>query len=231
MIGRPPDKTKKIIKPCKQCNKLFESYISNDRVFCSVKCRGEWHAGENNVMKKEVNKNKIKESWQDPVKREKHIEGMKESWKDLTRRENMSQAMIKLYEDPLERKKVRNQQLKRYEDPLEHEKTSETTKKYYDNPITHERLSAAQQGQDYDAGEWSGFARGNQLHLIPTNQCIHLNPLFEGCNQHHIMSGVIINIPVDLHRSIWHRMTNGNRKNENMKEINKLAFKYLLGLL
>lgn len=230
MIGRPPDKTKKIIQPCKQCGNLFESYISNDRTFCSPKCSSDYHSGENNVMKKEENKVKIRNLWKDPVKRDQHIKGMKESWKDPIRLENASQKQLKRYEDPLEREKTRNEQLKRYEDPLEHEKTSKTTKEYYDDPITHERLSAAQQGQNYP-DEWSGFARGNQLHLIPISQCIHLNTEFEGCARHHIMSGVIINIPGDLHRRMWHRMPNGDREGKNMKEINKLAFKYLLGRL
>jgi len=94
-----------------------------------------------------------------------------------------------------------------------------------------ERLSAMNQDQDYDAGEWTGFVPSDRPHLIDINQCINLNPWFGGCNQHHIMSGVIINIPVDLHKSVWHRMTNGDRKDKNMKEINKLAFKYLLGKL
>ena len=53
MIGRPPDKMKKIIKPCKQCGELFESYISSNRKFCSLKCRSDYYTGENHPMKKE----------------------------------------------------------------------------------------------------------------------------------------------------------------------------------
>lgn len=231
MIGRPPDKTKKIIQPCKYCGKLFESYISNGRIFCSSKCSSNYHSGENNPMKKEENKIKIRNSWKNPIIREKHIKGLIKSWENPILLRNASQRLIARFRNPQEREIIRQQQLKRYEDPLEREKTSETTKKYYEDPIAHERLSADQQGQDYDKGEWSGFARGNQLHLIPVNRCIHLNPWFEGCNQHHIMTGVIINIPGNLHRQMWHRMPNGDRDGRNMEKINKLAFKYLLAEL
>lgn len=68
-------------------------------------------------------------------------------------------------------------------------------------------------------------------YLISPSQCVHLNPWFEGCNQHHITTGVIINIPVDLHKSVWHQMPHDKQREKNMKEINELAFKYLLGTL
>lgn len=93
-----------------------------------------------------------------------------------------------------------------------------------------EKISAGMQGQDYDAGEWGGFTDKDRPHLVPVSQCIHLNSTFKGCNQHHIMTGVIINIPCDLHRKIWHQMPNDNKKGKNIKEINKLAFEYLLGI-
>ena len=58
--------------------------------------------------------------------------------------------------------------------------------------------------------------------LLNKNQCIKLNQRFEGSEGHHIMSGVIIYMPHNIHRSIKHSMKTG----KNMKEINKLALNY-----
>lgn len=142
-----------------------------------------------------------------------------------------SKIQKKRFENPKAYEKTRLATIKRFEDILEHEKQSEILRKRYEDPIAHERSSAAQQGQDYDNGEWTGFTNKGRPHLVSINQCIHLNSKFKGCEQHHIMTGVIINIPVDLHKQIWHRFPRDNREGKNMKEINKLAFKYLLGRL
>lgn len=98
-----------------------------------------------------------------------------------------------------------------------------------DNPEARKRASARMQGQNYDKGEWTGYANKERPYLIPISACIQLNPKFKGCNRHHIMSGVIINIPGDLHMSIRHMMPHDNREGKNMKEINELAYNYLIG--
>ena len=61
-------------------------------------------------------------------------------------------------------------------------------------------------------------------HLKNEKDCIHLNKRFEGSHGHHITSGVVIFIPCDLHKSIYHNM----KTNKNMNKINKIAWYYLL---
>lgn len=95
------------------------------------------------------------------------------------------------------------------------------------HPEIGERHSASQQGIPHE--DWIGYIDKNRPHLIPKNGCLHLNPKFKGCNQHHITTGVIINIPTNLHKSIWHSMPHDNREGKNMKEINELAYNYLMG--
>ena len=62
-------------------------------------------------------------------------------------------------------------------------------------------------------------------HVKHENQCIQLNFRFEGCEGHHITSGVIIYIPKDIHFMNHHDLKN----NKGMKEINNLAMDYLMG--
>jgi hypothetical protein len=129
--------------------------------------------------------------------------------KDPTLKKRMGKTIHLAYvNDPSLREKTSISQLKRFEDPKEREK-----------------LSATNQGIPYE--EWTNYTDKGRPHLTPCNACIHLNPKFKGCNQHHIMSGVVINIPADLHKSIWHQFPNDN-EGKNMKEINELAFKYLM---
>lgn len=152
---------------------------------------------------------------------------------DPTLRENHSKDIKQLYiDDPtlVERTGERTRQAY-INDPLLAENHSEyMIQMYVDDPTIAEKRSATYQGQIYP-DEWTGFVDRGRSHLIPTSRCLQLNPWFEGCVRHHIMIGVIIHIPVDLHRSVQHRMPNCDRENKNMKEINKLAFKYLLGEL
>lgn len=56
-----------------------------------------------------------------------------------------------------------------------------------------------------------------------TTNPIELNKEFNGSEGHHIDETYIINIPYNLHRSIYHNQF----KNINMIKINKFAFKYL----
>ena len=87
------------------------------------------------------------------------------------------------------------------------------------------KISCAHQGIDVkDFDKFIGRAP-NRKHVLPKNQCIKLNTYFEGSNMHHIMSGVVIYMPKDLHKSRWHNMKLG----KNMNEINELAMNYLRG--
>lgn len=62
-------------------------------------------------------------------------------------------------------------------------------------------------------------------HLLPVEKCVHLNEKFPDSNAHHISAGIIIYIPVELHRHIDHSLKNGY----NMAIINTLAFQFLFG--
>ena len=64
-------------------------------------------------------------------------------------------------------------------------------------------------------------------HLLPTNQCTHLNEKFKGSNAHHMSFNIVIYIPVELHRHITHSL----KSNYGMVEMNLLALQYLVGEL
>ena len=96
------------------------------------------------------------------------------------------------------------------------------TQLYINNPTLKERISARHQGQDYDAGEWTGFID------IPGHSfkdCIFINDPFPGCHRHHMSEELVICIPGDLHTHIWHNLDKG----VNMYEINMISIQYLLG--
>lgn len=169
--------------------------------------------------------------WEDPLIRDKQRERAIKQWKDPSQHEKARERLFKLWNDPLYYNMMVDAANNRWDDPLKREKIRDQMNDYWKNPVLRERQSAIKQGQNYDDGEWTGWTNKNRPHLIPINQCIHLNPWFEGCNQHHIMTGVIINIPSDLHKGVRHRMPNDNKEEKNMKKINKLSFKYLLGEL
>lgn len=144
-----------------------------------------------------------------------------------------SQRMIQYYIDNPDKIKDKSKQRIQYfkDHPEECDLHSEQMIQYFkDHPEITERHSAFMQGQDYDLGEWTGFVDNGRNHLIPTALCLHLNPKFEGCEGHHIMSGVVINLPIDLHMSIRHRTPTENRKGKNMEKINTIALNYLLGI-
>lgn len=74
------------------------------------------------------------------------------------------------------------------------------------------------------ASNWKGGISGNRDHIKPVKSCTKLNTYFKGSHGHHIISGIVIFIPQDLHQSIRHNLKTG----KNMKEINILAIDYLL---
>ena len=57
-----------------------------------------------------------------------------------------------------------------------------------------------------------------QLGFIP------LNEYFKGSEGHHVDRERVIYIPLELHQSIWHSIT----QNKNMDAINKVAFNFLI---
>lgn len=97
---------------------------------------------------------------------------------------------------------------------------------YTNNPEMKERISAREQGQDYDAGEWTGFIDDkSRPHVIPIKRCIKLNERFNGSEGHHITKSIVVFIPSELHNHIGHNLKTG----ENMGEINVLAIQFING--
>lgn len=138
----------------------------------------------------------------------------------------MSVSQTKRFEDPLEREKDRLGQLRRYGDSEEHEKTSRgSINAHINDPTLCERMSAGQQGQDYDAGEWTGYTDKRRPHLVPKGKCIHLNKKFSNSVAHHITESIILYIPVELHKHIYHNLEKGT----NMDTINILGLQFING--
>lgn len=167
-----------------------------------------------------------------PEARKANSERGLKRFEDPKEREKQSIAGKERFEDPKELEKQSERGLKRWSDSKEREKAIERSRQIHVNdPTIGYRISASHQNQDFYKGEWTGYTDKARPHLIPYHACIKLNPCFEGCNQHHITSGVIINIPVDLHESIRHSMPTEHREGKNMAGINELALNYLIGNL
>ena len=81
--------------------------------------------------------------------------------------------------------------------------------------------------QNINKEDFIGFIgrHPNRDYVIVTENCTKLNTKFDGSEFHHIMSGVGVYIPKELHRSIWHNIKSG----KGINEINKLAMSYLVG--
>lgn len=94
---------------------------------------------------------------------------------------------------------------------------------YKYTPEQSERKSASLKGEDYDAGEWTGFFDKTQPHLIPVYKCFQLNDRFPDSVGHHLTHDTVVFIPAELHRHLYHNMITG----ENMVEINMLALQYI----
>lgn len=92
---------------------------------------------------------------------------------------------------------------------------------------TKKKMSDAQTGEKNH--KWKGGPRATyrryhlKRRLFFDPDPIELNKDFEDSEGHHIDKKFIINIPYNLHHSIFHRQFDGL----GMKEINKEAFKYL----
>jgi hypothetical protein len=55
------------------------------------------------------------------------------------------------------------------------------------------------------------------------NKCEYANNWFEGCEQHHISKYIIVCIPKELHRSVYHSLKSG----KGMLKINDLVYEWL----
>lgn len=162
----------------------------------------------------------------DPSRHKKMSVIQKERFESDEERNKTSLAQRKYWESPKAHEKASTAQIKRFEDPREREKASIIKKNLYanDQTIGH-RHSATMQGQNYDAGEWTGHTNKSRPHLLPINQCIQLNQRFPRSDGHHITQSIVVFVPAELHEHIKHDIRTG----DNMGEINMLATQYNTG--
>jgi hypothetical protein len=92
---------------------------------------------------------------------------------------------------------------------------------------TRERMSAAKRGKCGPlSSRWaggSGVSSRKSAARRRTLGFVLLNKPFDGCEGHHVDNEQVINIPKELHRSIWHRQTSG----VGMAKINAVAYNFL----
>lgn len=199
---------KKVIRICNRCNEEKEIYYDGYRDLCKS-CA-------------------MKVLYDNPLEYKKRSIIQKKSYKENPdRAKNHARIMKEIYKDPLKRERQRQATLERYKDPLEREKTSIRGKEFYSDIKNCERQSAILQGQDYEAGEWTGWADKTQPHLIPISKCFQINERFSNSVGHHITYNIVIFIPEELHRKLYHNM----KTNQGMLEMNILAFQFLNGRL
>lgn len=72
---------------------------------------------------------------------------------------------------------------------------------------------------------WQGGISGNRDHVLHHSQCIKLNKKFKCSDAHHITRSIIVYIPHELHRHLYHNLKNG----QGMAEINMLALQFING--
>lgn len=97
------------------------------------------------------------------------------------------------------------------------------------SPETRAKISRAQAGPL--SRLWRGGAtpekRRGYLHKEKAKRrglgYVYLNPWFLGCEGHHVDNEQVINMPHALHRSIYHRQTDGR----GMAKINAVAYNFL----
>ena len=149
---------------------------------------------------------------------------MDKYWEDPVMREAQGARTNKRYEDPIEREKQRDTVINRFKDPLERQKISDGLDKYYEDPIVRRQRSATAQGISLE--DWDHFIRDIDG-WRDWSKVIYLNNIFPGCHRHHITETLVICIPAELHKHIYHVLKTGR----GMAEMNILALQYINGEL
>jgi len=88
---------------------------------------------------------------------------------------------------------------------------------------TRAKISIAMMGNDRSWKGGLGIARRKARAKRRTLGFIPLNAPFAGCEGHHVDSRHVIHMPKALHRSVYHRQTDGR----GMAEINAIAYNFL----
>ena len=251
-FDRFPKSGKKVVAICDnpECNKERIIGFGSYRELCGS-CASKISQGTDEARKQNSDRNKRR--YRDPMERKKISDGNIKRFSDPNERKKQSDRLKRYYiNNPSAATENGDRQIQWCADHPEYaEAQSERRKEWHKNHpefgTTHsdfmirwhtdenvdekilrgKKHSATSQGISID--KWNGYTDKSQPHLVPKANCIHLNPIFHGCNQHHIMSGVIINIPCNIHNDIYHRMPKDGIGGKNMKEINEIAMEYLLG--
>lgn len=225
----------------KRVKKRFEE--SNDREDASKKMLQFYD--DNPEMREYLSLCAI-ERFKDPMERKKYSERMLQFYGDHPEViDVIRQTSIKQFLDPKQRELQSKLKIQFYKDHpevieemsqrafqyyIDHpeiiEELAQIRSEFYNNTENCERASAAQMGQDYDAGEWTGFYVGDRSHVKPESRCVKLNERFGGCEMHHITSSIIIYIPKELHR---HYIPHSLKTGKNMDIVNIVSLQYLNG--
>lgn len=235
-----PSSTKRICAICDECGRVRYVMKFSYRDLC-VSCaakkshRSPESRQRMSDLKKEHYKNPknletssvagLKYNKEHPEKGRKHAAIMKERFKDQTIVETAIKANNKRWEDPLEREKQSMaMKLAHINDPTLAQRNGDAIHRaYLNDPTLNERSSASHQGQDYGVGEWGGYTDKSRPHLVPIDQCMHINERFVGSEGHHILKNVVAFIPKELHQHTRHNIKNG----QGMDKINLLSLQYI----
>lgn len=196
----------------------------------------------NNPLIHENAKNKQQRRWEDPLEHEKHSKSQKKRWADPLVRKQQRDKVIKyweenplrreehknrqklIWENPILREKQRTDSVKRLEDPMERQKISDGLNEYYKDPMKRQIRSATAQGISLE--DWTNFTYDIDG-WRDWSKVTYLNSIFHGCHRHHMTETLVICIPADLHKHIYHNLHTGR----GMGEMNILALQYINGEL
>ena len=131
-----------------------------------------------------------------------------EQWSNQEARDNMSRVKKQFFKDHPEEKELNSQRLIQYyiDHPEATEKAREKSLERFSTQESRERHSALMKGENYNAGEWTGFKKTNRQYVKSIEQSIQLNKRFKDSEGHHITPSMIIFIPKELHKYIKHNI-------------------------
>ena len=177
----------------------------------------------------EKSKNQIKYHIDHPEIAKEHSEMMKQ--RHINNHEwskEQSKRLIQYKIDHPEWSKEQSKRLIQYY--IDHPEAREKARKksieqWSDQDIRVElgkRISAGHQGISYN--EWDHFLCDIE-DWRDWHNVIYLNEWFPGCHRHHITETIVVCIPAELHKYIYHNLKTG----KNMGEINILALQFING--
>lgn len=109
-----------------------------------------------------------------------------------------------------------------------HKYTNETKNKMSKPKSKEHKANLSKNHADF-RGEnnpcWRGGIAHKRDHVLSENKCVKLNNKFKGSEMHHITKSIVIYIPKELHRHIWHSLKNGL----NMGSMNMLSLQFING--